>query len=1225
MPRTRLSRSLMVSGSVVALLVTSAGQSLAGPTSTDPSTIPPAATSQFTTSPSTLGFSVAEPTPSTSTSPTKPSAPATRSTADQVPPSDPAATTTSTRSATADSSAGTGTKTSADGSTVSAPSPPPSRPALTSAPNSPGPARRLSTAANCIVIPSTAANATPLTSRAQLGDDEDDPLWNFLTDLLSDAADTPVDGGAGWVLDLLLGNNPGGDKSDPQLQSMLAAQSKQLTAIQNQLSSLAGQLTGAEYALKAQLAKSTYDTLVSQSQLGIGLIQSWTSGICALNASVTDPTVTKPYTPDTGDLNLINDIRDGALSALDALSDELLGSGAGSDGIIATYRNAYWATLQASTGQPPSTAIWTGAYLQSMHALQDYYLGLAVGMFNAYVEAVHWDTPNSSPALPAEHADKISQFYAQLNADVLAWTQAATSDLPAVPTDHAVDARTGDVTKPGSTYNLWTITPTTLPGTNSSQYCAHPASLCVFNQWDPAAADTSVAAGRIVPAVEPLATYLVTGAGGYSGWHIPASSDWTNLVKVSKVAGTNTTSGLDPNDGVAAWAAAEQIPVLSAQQLTDPAQKLVSTIPPVVVADPTAQVLTFNNPTSATPTAPLPPASQGYAGNLALETSLTAATPPIPAVPPTARNRVGNSPAAAAVPTRLTRDDHHVDPVAQAAPATGGTASLRGTLNTATTFDTPGACTNNSYTQPRGANAVQVTVQGARGGSGSGNPAGNNRGGYGGQVTTTIPLQVGATIHIQVGGSGANAYTKINGSGGGAGGSGGGATGGSDLGNTVGGSPTNGGAGGGGGFSGISADSTCNQWLTIAGGGGGGGESTGSQTENYPGGNGCPDTTCSAPTPTTDHGGSIQTRGGGAGGSIPGGGAAGNNKGFLSGAGTSGTRLAGGAGGQGTNGCGQCTFMQQTAGGGGGGGWGGGGGGGGSVNGYSGAGGAGGGSYVIPGVGQRSFSATSPGPGGSVTITPVVAPEYSIGTSTAAQLPPTTTVLTDTNNVQTGDQLVRQQPVPAASNQSWATLLAGNDAAANQFYLLQNIAHPNDCVIADGEQPGAAVATTICSMTAEDQAWRFSPQPADSWSSPAPNSGPPTITTYWNSTISSFADTGLVVAAIPSAGQPAALAAAPTDSTNASAGARWNLLIDPQLSIWALPTDPGGLTHLISPPPATHSPSTVKTRPTTTATPVLANTGPGPLQMATQLCLLLLISGLTLAVVGRRRRRNSTH
>ena len=709
-------------------------------------------------------------------------------------------------------------------------------------------------------------------------EDDDDSLESFLNDLLDGEGSNLLSAnGAGWILNMMLGNtsgNPSNPQPTPaQLQAALTAQSKVLGQIQTQINNLANQLTNAQYAIQAQLENNQYDTQVSAASSGIATIQGWNRDICEYNSVATQygwtvsglPTGVIgffPYIPSPEDDTLINEIRDptyGASGQLDDLSAALMGEN-GSQGIISIYRESFWATMKAATGATPSTGIWTGTYLTSMHALVDYYINLAVSLFNSYVEAEHWN----DKAVPADSQAEshIGKVYSQLQKYLPQWQHAATGDLPALPANQAIDVRIPPgTTTPPTTHNQWTIAPTTLPATNAGQYCANPGGLCLFNEWLPDPKDAlPPVGGRIVPNIEPLNSYLV---GPWQGWHVPTLDDWTTLVAPSCIAppvggsttgpcNSGTLAGVDPNAGVAAWATAEGIPILQGQNITIPGGAATTTIFPVVVSDPTHptdEVLTFNDPSSAAPFAPTPGTGENYAGNLALETTITEAPLNLPAPPSSASG--SSKPAAPAVktPARPSVGPHTGTAVKGPAPRATAKGTV-GAIGQTTSFTTPGTCSTNNYVQPQGANAVRVVVNGAAGGAGYVDPPAGNRGGLGGQITMVIPLQPNAQLHAWVGGAGSDAHAgSWNG---GNGGFGNGGNGGGADGNT---SQLQGGGGGGGGLSGISADSNCTQWIAVAGGGGGGGEYDGNNSyTNYGGTNACADTSCGPNTITDYHG-----------------------------------------------------------------------------------------------------------------------------------------------------------------------------------------------------------------------------------------------------------------------------------------------------------------------------------------------------------------------------------
>ncbi len=134
--------------------------------------------------------------------------------------------------------------------------------------------------------------------------------------------------------------------------------------------------------------------------------------------------------------------------------------------------------------------------------------------------------------------------------------------------------------------------------------------------------------------------------------------------------------------------------------------------------------------------------------------------------------------------------------------------------NPTVTFNTPGAA---QYLVPAGVTRLTVTATGARGGSNT-----NGRpGGLGARVTTTLTVNPGETLTVQVGGAGGTAPV-VNGNGGGGGYNGGGN-----------GFSSN---GGGGGATDIRRGAALTDRLVVAGGGGGASNSSNGGDAGFPNG-----------------------------------------------------------------------------------------------------------------------------------------------------------------------------------------------------------------------------------------------------------------------------------------------------------------------------------------------------------------------------------------------------
>ncbi|GGL94341.1 Ig-like domain-containing protein [Nakamurella endophytica] len=937
---------------------------------------------------------------------------------------------------------------------------------LSAAPADPAP--------SCTIVPSKAADAQPITTALPGepdGDDEEKSIWSFITDAAKSAAQDKASAGAGWVLNLVLGNNGNQtEATQKQIEQELTDQRNQLNSIQTSVNALANQLTNAEYALKAQLANTQYDLEVSGSAGNIAAIQGMVQNVCTLARNSATDSNAAPYLPYDTDITHIRDIRANAATRLQNMSNSLLGDG----GIIASYRAAWWANQQARTGVVPSRALWTAEYVDAMHDLVDYYAGLAAQLYNAYAEATHWNSPavpsHSAEALTPGNPQDITDLYAQLRVDILAWTEAATANLPHLPKGTLVDWRTGATSGGTTTYTMWASSPVALPNdpglgddptTPTHAYCVDPRSLCVYHVWMPAAADNAVASSAVVAqAWTPVELALLSRPLGYADWRLPTEADWTGLVRASYTGSgaSRTLSGVDPAAGVATWAKGEDLPILQAQTVAGPTGQ-VTTIPPVVVKDATAQVLTFNDPKSAAPTAPSTPSTTGLAGRLALVRAVTTVPPDLPVLAGT-RSRV--RPPAAAAPAPVT-GARTARTQRGAAPRARTTAAVVGTVGQPSTFTAPGSTCTTAYQQPFGANAISVTVTGAAGGSGGRGSAG----GHGSTVTAVLPLQPGGVLYPRVGGAGGNSSDGFDPSTGkneavpGTGGTGGGGAGG--------GSPREWAGGGGGGLSGVSADTDCSQWLAIAGGGGGGGgideDGTTPHNDGLGGGNACQSTGCAGQTPTLK-GQPATAQGAGRGGDLVTGGAGGAHAGKNAGNGQNGTPGRGGAGGLAIDPTDPLHEYYGGGGGGGGAGRAGGGGGGASSAAYGGAGGGGGSSYVAGGAASPSITVNTAGGPAQVVITPVLVANGEIGTHANGSVP--TTVL----RVDRGGTAAVRSPERTwdIAWQTWGLEKVGSDSV-NAYYLLHNLG-AGSC-LTNGRTSGSAVALAACNVDDPQQAWKL--------------------------------------------------------------------------------------------------------------------------------------------------------
>ncbi|MCR2762604.1 hypothetical protein NQ152_03675 [Microbacterium sp. zg.B48] len=799
-----------------------------------------------------------------------------------------------------------------------------------------------------------------------------------LTGVISGAAGKVGGALVGWALDALTGG-PGPTPIEEEELADLQQIQTQLSTVQQEITTLNITLQQDELALANQIEVAAqygaYVTQVTAANTALENVRNDIQLVCQLSANLTTSAQASGNTSSLSadQIDELKAVVESGQQSVNALDEALIGTD-GQSGVFGSYRALLWAA-EASGSSTPSGTLLPSELANKMQAQAAFYAGVTTLHLNAYAEAVHL---SATGGVTADLQNYYENTYVP---SVQAWSYLANDNLPTLPDGVSADLSTPASPNPGSAdssgfIRVWTTSPVTLAGTDQDRYCMYP-STCYAADWAPAAASVNVIAASVVPATAVLASYLAVPQAGMTGWRIPQIDDFTSLAATRAPVIGGIPAGVtvpDISHGVSAWAAVEGIPALQAAPVTAP-NGTFQTIPPVLVDWGQAQVLGFNDPNfsqpepffmgdtgqgfSSTP-------NQSYGGALMVVQDLPVGPPETPPFPAASSSSASTPVGDAALAAQ--RDG--VVPFVANPPSTSSMDAAQ-----ATTFTTPADCNSgaNEFVQPSGYNAVTIVAVGAKGGNGMAYDETDSQGGTGGVVTATVPVIAGSQLFVGVGGAGQD-WQQNTGQGG-AGGLNGGGVGGSINGYN---GQFDGVGAGGGGSSQVSLDESCSLPLVVAGGGGGSGSSNRESTTS--GGNACVSLACAG----TDG------DGGGGGGTLTQGGANwGSDASPLAGAGAPGAGQAGGAGGSG----GAPGGLRGLGGGGGGGGFTGGGGGGGasgdviSCGNYGCAadkgtgGGAGGSSFATAGAIDASFelsSAAGYGPNGSVTITPIVVPEFSL-------------------------------------------------------------------------------------------------------------------------------------------------------------------------------------------------------------------------------------------------------
>lgn len=853
----------------------------------------------------------------------------------------------------------------------------------------------------------------------KLGADEEGTVVDYLLQSLKDnAVAYAEDGGFGWALSLLSGQQPSIDQAeidtqfaqvDSQLNNLSNAQYQDCQAIENTLT-----------AIEQNSDHNTYSTMAD-----------------SMDAPITHLNTARGYYDDIvkdlyasrGNANALSD--DDKAKIVDLLpggNDDLhdvINNIIANEGAVQPGANDmvqyYGKVLTDQYGYDPyKSHIFPAAFVNDGYAQQEFYASLLTQALFIYANVAHL-TFTYQGAKHTPDPQSIIDLVNTAQAGIASWSaefsdgpsgdgtanwvsQGKNQGIGALPADTVLDYRVQN--RP----MLWTTAPVNLStGTSSSTapyYCGTTAQFCYAATYaitgSPLPPHNMIGDLQLAaPSPQPLPA-LIEGANydGMTGWRVPTLSDWTAL----KAGATG---------GLSTWGPANQLPMFTPQKVTTYWQGMGVTIPviaPMLYATSGSSqpygVLTSPQPANDNSLSQVPPPSgpsgeSDQAGRLFLVQDFQPASGSAP-------SSVGTHLAQAShAPGTHTTASHPAAAHVPAAHGTGVRVYNRSQAPQAdlapVKFSPPAFCSANSsgdtYTVPAGAGTVQVTATGGAGASGTNHDGTTDAGGRGGSVTETFPVTSGQTLYVQVGGA---AHGQTGGVGGGADG---GAT-----------SSVDGASGGGGGASGVSTGPDCSNWLVVAGGGGGGGAGGYLNPDVGPstvlpggdGGDGCAMTGGSCAVATAGH--PLGGDEGGAGGMPPhnvGGTAASGTP--ASSAGSPGANMAGGAGGAG----GDAAYGFAGGGGGGGGaGYFGGGGGGaagknesgeGPGGGAAGGGGGGGASFAIPGGSDISYSLGDGGQDGSVTITPL------------APAPPKVSVSASTSDTTWGQPVTLTATVPASA------------------------------------------------------------------------------------------------------------------------------------------------------------------------------------------------------------------
>ncbi|VTU41439.1 Glycine rich protein (plasmid) [Variovorax sp. PBS-H4] len=615
-----------------------------------------------------------------------------------------------------------------------------------------------------------------------------------------------------------------------------------------------------------------------------------------------------------------------AVTNLNALQEYIYGTSEGSY-LLPLYRQVVEDFLRnKGLPLPSETGVYTTEFLHPIYDQVAYYMALMTANMRVLAEVYHVVLPGENAA---DNGATANSYITRSQNLMQEWVQYAAPTQRDIPDGTAVDTRT-------SPFTMWTSSPVGLNGQSPTTVCRTATAFCFENLYT---SDHRIMNSRLVRPV----TAPIPPVGDLPDWQIPTAAQFNSLVN-------GATGGVD------ARLRGLGLPGLASRQVTSHLAGLdrpVSVVGPFLVEgeDPTSSSVVHwasQDPDSAAQafsTTSMPPGQNSLAGYLVLVRDF-AVDQLIGGAPEEAAN--------AAEPETIG--------AAAFVPANVPSASLGQPVY----FTDATMCSDGTtYTVPADATAVKVVTVGAVGGAGRLNKQQSAAGGFGGEVTTIVPTQPGAVLHVQVGSAGADTT----------GGVGGGGRGGDTV-QTVGGDVGNH-SGGGGGASGVSTDPTCSLWLAVGAGGGGGGSGYSHQplvNAAVPGGRGgdaCPDLkSCGKPgdgqplpNQTNSHPGGAGTpppqndpRSNNTGGSLPG---------------QAGATMAGGRGSDGLRNV--AGYSGGGAGGGGGAGFygGGSGGGGGWIG--SGGGGAGGANFAIDAYGLNAVqtNVASEGQLSLVVITPL--------------------------------------------------------------------------------------------------------------------------------------------------------------------------------------------------------------------------------------------------------------
>ncbi|PPI41746.1 hypothetical protein C5D50_01905 [Rathayibacter sp. RFBD1] len=746
----------------------------------------------------------------------------------------------------------------------------------------------------------------------------------------------------GWVVSELTGPTKPTKIEAEELQD-LADLKAQVTQVQTEIADLGRTIQTDVSALATEIDQDakwqTFVTKSTAANTALQKVEDDIQQVCEITELHRDDAeasgVTESLTQE--EIDSLKEVAENGQANFNALSAVLVGDDI-TGGLFEAYRDVLW-SVKAVGSSSPSATLLSAEDANTLQSQVAYYGNIATLHLQAFAEVVHSPQVQTRPAL-------LEQYYDNSWVPAIQeWSLLGNRNLPTLPAGTSVDLLQEKLTDPSNgdvsgTIRLWTTETVTLAGSAQNSYCMASVT-CYAPEWAATSSARSEAVLRasVLPNFPPLSLSVGAEQLGLTGWRVPTDDDFASLVMTRPSRIKNPPSLITiprVEDGVSQWAEIENVPALQYQPISNGIDTS-NTIPPVVVDSDSAQVLVFtSNPYSGPERLTFaedgmdPTASFG--GRLMLVQDLPVGPPDTPLYPD------------------ASADSRAADAVEEAASAAAPPSASASTLSNSSaigdaspvTYTAPAQCnTDDPYVQPQGYNGISVTVSGAAGGSRAGEDVifdeSYRYGGRGGVVNAVLPVSAGTQLFAGVGGAGGfvDGSQRERGAAGGIGGGGGGGTWTSDtdLGRQAG--------AGGGGLSSIALDDECLLPLVVAGGGGGAGAAASAFDADAArdGGNSCVMNGCipsnsdstlatnsyltgaTAPDGEGEDPYSDNGLGGGGGGGFIGGGA---------------SRLGGGTGGT---------------------------------------------SFVADGALSSSFTVGSndSGTNGSVTITPVVIPEFTIG------------------------------------------------------------------------------------------------------------------------------------------------------------------------------------------------------------------------------------------------------